>query len=114
MLNKLQLSQKAEIKIYDLVSDATGAGARSYLVGGKRRFKLDRKVSVLIDGRHHVAHRFRVTRSLSSGRARARIEYRWERKGKLYSTSLTAGNYAPLRGLSEGSTQTVAMLTEEK
>ncbi len=103
---------KVELKIFDMVADPTGAGARPLAVSGKRTFKLDGAVAPVVEGKTVTAQRFRVTRLNVPGKARARLEYRWQDDKTTHLTLLTAGSVKPLQGLTQGSARTVALLSE--
>ncbi len=104
--------RNVQLKIYDLVSDPTGASAKVFPAGGKRCQRLDRKVMIEVKGTTVIAERCRLTRLVRPGKARARLEYRWGKGEKTHAVLLTAGNYAALKGLPEHGSRTVAMLTE--
>jgi hypothetical protein len=101
-----------QLKIYDAVADPSALGALVLPVANGRRFKLDRRVSLALDGQNVVAERFRVTRLASSRKARARLDYSWQGRRERHQTELTAGSYRLLKGLPEGGGRTVVMLSE--
>jgi len=103
---------KVELKIFDMAADPNGVGARALNVGGRRYFKFDGKVGAMVDGQKVIAERFRVTRLNMPGKARARLEYRWQGEKKSHTTMLVAGNQKSVQGLEEGTSHTVALLTE--
>jgi Mg-chelatase subunit ChlD len=102
-----------QLKLYDAVADPSALSAVVLPVGNGRRFKLDRQVSLTLEGGQRVvAERFRVTRLASSRRARARLDYSWHGRREGHRVELTAGSFRVLKGLPEGGGHIVAMLSE--